>query len=674
MNQPSPVQPPLSDLNQQINRLPVEIVRLFDAILNCLFALNNRGTRRRRRLLIGAFLLTVFLVGFFRQDFETWKSHLRNVFYYLFTLSGGFTTNPVLDFAQFLEDTYINIEMFRYLVIFILTFVIALRLAAMYLADIFERRIKIASDFIRRVALWGGNPGIRISEGDLDPKSEDSPISAIGGPGRVIVDLDSAALFERPDGRPHVIGPTTNGPAILDGFERFRQAIDLRDHRLDIDIPSRSLDGIPVEAVNVNFIFSVVRSSTLPPPPNQPYSFLNNGVIERLVYGQASSVNRLGTPHSKTSKAWTKAMSSLVTRSLAGFMSDHDLTEYFASYGMPELQAAQEQVTAIRQAAENVLRPGEVLTTIPMAVDPPLLTPRPDLKAMLFNDFASGFPIQAEQRGVELHWIGIGSWKTPSQIIPEKHLEAWKLSVDNLVRRNLGIQDSPGEYITRFIQDIPLSRYSECKGYGWSHDNVMYSLLVGYREQFIKLLNLLEKKQNNPERLNRATLNIILEALRHINWILNQYRRRRPTPPPSPPGEPPPPIPPPPLGPQPGGAPPFDEAPWDIPEPPDEGDSGTPPPPSTKPGRQDPSTGSYSVWDIPGYKPGIHPAGESSPNKDESGKERYTDFLNTQLLILVQGNKEVAERLIEAERQKFPKESLKQWIERAIESIKRNRL
>ena len=79
----------------------------------------------------------------------------------------------------------------------------------------------------------------------------------------VEIELDSAALFEKPDGRPHVIGPTVKGNVTLEGFERFRRVIDLRDQYTDpqkpVDVRSRSLDGIPVETKDVQFVYSIWR-------------------------------------------------------------------------------------------------------------------------------------------------------------------------------------------------------------------------------------------------------------------------------------------------------------------------------------------------------------------------------------------------------------------------------
>ena len=104
--------------------------------------------------------------------------------------------------------------------------------------------VKVARDFIWEVALTGSDKTIRIQQGEISEESRQSSNYLIGGPGRVIVDPDSVALFEKPDGTPHIIGPTGKEPrgrATLDGFERFRQAIDIRDQYVDLrDQDSRS--------------------------------------------------------------------------------------------------------------------------------------------------------------------------------------------------------------------------------------------------------------------------------------------------------------------------------------------------------------------------------------------------------------------------------------------------
>jgi hypothetical protein len=106
-------------------------------------------------------------------------------------------------------QTFTNAEVFQYLPIFLAPFFIALQSAAIYLADIFELSdVRVARSFIWEVALSGSDETIRITKGDIADEHRTSSNYLIGGPGKVIVDLDSVALFEKPDGTPHIIGPT----------------------------------------------------------------------------------------------------------------------------------------------------------------------------------------------------------------------------------------------------------------------------------------------------------------------------------------------------------------------------------------------------------------------------------------------------------------------------------
>lgn len=510
---------PVTELSQQTTRLIRELRRLINMLLNCMFSLTPQGTRRRRRMLVGVFILTGFIFGLFSKEFSFWLAHIQAILLYLFNpiIAASFTFNPIRDFLQIILDIYTAPQVLRFLPVFILPFILAWHLAAVYLADVFEEQVDTARTFIMQVAITGGSRKIRVSKGEIDLESEKSPVYLIGGPGSVIVELDSAALFERSDGRPHVIGPTVEGPMVLEGFERFRQAIDLRDHRTEtLNVPGRSLDGIPVDANDVSFIFSVVRGTDQPPLAQRPYPFLNNGIIETLIYNQGAKVTESGPRPADISKAWAGTMTALIRNGLATFMSEHSLTEYLASHGDPEIQLANEQVNAVIDVARRVLPPEGPLPDLgdPQNVPPPFV-PRAEIRAQLFGEFTQAFPGIAAQKGVELHWVGMGSWKTPSQIVPEQHLEAWQLSMENRARREQARQGNQTQtpHIGSFVQDVPLTRFEECRQRQKTHHVTMFSLLVGYREQYMKILSIMDKRREpiNPR---------ILRALQHINRML----------------------------------------------------------------------------------------------------------------------------------------------------------
>ena len=278
--------------------------RLRDAFLNRLFDLRPERAARRLRYLTFLLLLSGFLITLTNEKYALiyWGQHLQNIFLYLFNpvYATGVKENPILSFVLFAWGAFTDPYTLQYLPIFLAPFFIALQSAAIYLADIFELEdVSVARSFIWEVALSGSDETIRISQGEISEHSRQSPNYLIGGPGKVIVDLDSVALFEKPDGTPHLIGPTgkePGGKATLEGFERFRQAIDLRDHFIDLrdqdeksrSVKSRSLDGIPITATDVRLMFSVNRNGKKP-DLTHPYPFNEKGV-ERLVYKATSKV------------------------------------------------------------------------------------------------------------------------------------------------------------------------------------------------------------------------------------------------------------------------------------------------------------------------------------------------------------------------------------------------
>ena len=126
-------------------------------------------------------------------------------------------------------------------------------------------------------------------------------------------------------------------------------------------------------------------------------------------------------------------MISLIRSELGGFMSQHNLTEYLASIGMPEFERAKAQEAVIAEEARQLNVPKEEAPKAQEVRPAPDFTPRREI-TNLFGQFAQKFSDMARERGVELHWIGVGTWRTPVEIVPEKHLEAWKLSQENLYR------------------------------------------------------------------------------------------------------------------------------------------------------------------------------------------------------------------------------------------------
>lgn len=605
---------PETALQKEARLFREQMGRLVGCLLNKIFDLTNKGSQRRMWMLVVVFFALGLLLRLFLYPSSDWGGELGHLMQYLFNPAYARTapTAP-LDFLTFFATPFSTPIMLRFLPVLILPFIIALRAAATYLADIFEiKQIGIAHDFIIQVALTGNRKHIRIRGGEVVEEDRNSPIYLIGGPGQVVVELDSVALFERSDGRPHVIGPTVKSKATLEGFERFRDALDLRDQYTEpLEVKSRSLDGIPVSAADVRLVFSVFRDHKKP-TAETPHPF-SEKAVEALVYSKSAKVISDGPYPSELSASWTGAIQGLIRGELGGFMSKHKLVEYLASIGQPETEQAKQREAEIVTVGKSVLSDEDTLE--PREVKPPpAFEPRPKL-SNLFSQFAEGFTQKASQRGLELHWIGVGTWKPPSEIVPKKHLEAWNLSRENLTRGSKAAldglkQEAKLQQVLRLIQKIPLERFQQNRGN--NHRDALRDMLLGYREQLIEIIELLKKSRKPiPPSLPAAIKHIeVVLGLKH--WV--------------------------------GAAGPSSG--------PGAAGGGSPPAPRSRSARfrSDSTTG------VP-----------STPPVSPEEEDLYHDLLSK-----VGGDADTAERLIENERKRAPLADRKEWLRLAIQHWLRN--
>ena len=512
--------------------------RLVDAFLNRIFDLRPEKARNRMTYLLFLFMISGFVVSMIVSVDHTlpeWIKRIQAVFFYLFNRSFADAAfregrNYVNEFITFAWQALTDPRTLQYLPIILAPFFIALHSAGLYLADIFELSdVSVARKFIMEVALSGSDQTIRITKGDIYDEHRSSPNYLIGGPGKVTVDLDSVALFEKPDGTPHIIGPTgkeKGGKATLDGFERFRQAVDIRDHYIDLrdqddkspSVKSRSLDGIPITATDVRLMFSVHRNGKKP-STEEPYPF-NEKAIEQLVYKATSKVTP-DLPNPSTFEfSWINNMISLIRGKLGGFMSERNLTVYLASIGQPEFEKAKQREDALTQQERQLTPPTDEPSKGKEIKPPPEFTARYKI-TNLFMQFAEEFTKSARERGVELHWIGVGTWKTPIEIVPEKHLEAWKLSRENLGKgSDEAINKFENETILlkmmTMIQDVPIAAFNNKILPTDEKKNAMRTLLLDYRQQLVETAEFMKAK-------GEAVSPGIRQAIAHIDDILGMH-------------------------------------------------------------------------------------------------------------------------------------------------------
>jgi hypothetical protein len=523
-----------SSLKKELHLFSELFPRLVDAILNRMFDLRPDNATRRLRYLLILFFISGFLISLIYYPLtgvNGWIQRVQDILSYLLNpdFAASYPGNPFVNFFAYTLQVFTDARIVQYIPMFLASFFIALQCAALYLTDIFElEHVSIARHFIWAVALTGSEDNFRVSQGKVSDDYFRSPAFLIGGPGKVIVDLDSVALFEKADGTPHVIGPTAKerGRATLEGFERFREAIDIRDHYVDLrdqdaksqSVKSRSLDGILITATDVRLMFSVYRGG-IKPSEEQPYPFSKEGV-EQIVYKATSQVTPEKSHPSTYQFAWVNKMIGLIRGELSAFMSKHKLSTYLASIGMPEIEKMKHREEAIIEQAQKITQAEQGFLGSSGQSNVPEFQSRYKV-TNLFTQFANEFTKKARNSGVELHWIGVGTWKTPFDIIPEKHLEAWKLSNDNLYRESDEVlRDLEKEAIMQktvsLIQDVPVAAYLKATSEDQEHKKAMRSLLLAYHQQLMETAEFMRAK-------GEAIPPHIEEAVAHINNMFGHF-------------------------------------------------------------------------------------------------------------------------------------------------------
>ena len=508
--------------------------RLLNALLNRVFDLRPEKAARRMRYLILLFFVSVFFVSLRFYPMDLWTKFVRDIFLYYLNPAypAIYVGNPLINFANFVVHVFTDPRIFQYFPIFLAPFFIALQCASLYLADIFElEHISVARGFVWSVALSGSEETIRVSQGAISEEDRHSPAFLIGGPGKVIVDLDSVALFEKPDGTPRIIGPTTKEPrarATLEGFERFRQAIDTRDHYVDLrdqdsksqSVRSRSLDGIPITATDVRLMFSVYRGGVKPSTAN-PYPF-SKEAIEQIIYQATSRVTPEKTNPSTYEFSWINRMTGLIRGELGAFMSRHKLTAYLASIGVPELEKRKQREDMISEEIQKLVPAERDAADAKEAKGLPEFQPRYKVSS-LFTQFAEDFTNKAHNNGVELHWIGVGTWKTPPEIeiVPEKHLEAWKLSNENLYRESPDVlskleTEAILQKTIALIQDVPILAHQRVLAEEKEPKKALRALLLAYHQQLLETAEFMRAK-------GEAVPPNIEDAIAHINNMFGHF-------------------------------------------------------------------------------------------------------------------------------------------------------
>ncbi|RMF47981.1 MAG: hypothetical protein D6755_04435, partial [Anaerolineae bacterium] len=303
----------------------------------------------------------------------------------------------------------------------------ALEWAATYISDIFEFDTNaVTREYLLRAAFgFGSGQVLDIRDANVRKEHPDSPLIKIGGPGLVRVHLESAALFEKVDGTPRVLGPS-DARQRIEGFERLRAVVDLRDQQESFSVEARTRDGILLRASNVRVLFSVARGEKWNPETWTDSEHLprrwefNDEAVEALVYGQKK-------------RPWHRAM-------VDGKLKPR-LRAFISRYSFQELMSS----------------------VLPVDGDGRLQFV---LRDDLYREFQQEFREFIQKSGIQLTWIGVGTWEADAESLGETHLKFWqdKLAKQKQVResaltklRNNTRLDTLLELVRRLLMTAALS-------------------------------------------------------------------------------------------------------------------------------------------------------------------------------------------------------------------------
>ncbi len=380
---------------------------------------------------------------------------------------------------------------FRHILLMAFTGWLALKFAARYQAEVYELPdVACAEHFLLQAALINPYNVMNVREGRDRPDEEELPVFRIGGPGIVCVHLENAALFEKIDGTPRVIGPTVRHLVTLDGFERLRRAIDVRDQKEVFDIRGRSQDGIRVTAKDVNVVYSVYRNHQ-EPSYERPYPFQDPQAIENLVYRQGLEL-------------WNVSVGSQIRGALLDFFAQHPLNEFLAMIQEPELKERQEQEMELIQESQRLAGSDDPVSPPPLErVEGIEYVSRPQLTDLFYT--------RAEEselaRGVQIDWVGVGTWDFLAQLIPARHQEAWRITHDNLMKNNpaafsgLRWQHKINETL-RLIQMVPIGTFKRVMNVpDIQIDDAIRALILAYYTEMREAHAEYERSESELEKL-----------------------------------------------------------------------------------------------------------------------------------------------------------------------------
>ena len=252
-----------------------------ERVLNELFGSSIESAKTRLHLFLIIAAITWSLFALYLQPLPVISS--QNIFSQ-FNIT---TSSPLIELYLQAMAAYFTPSALLRMYLIVLAFLAAYEISQKYFAYLHEIKNPSSSRKIfSQITFRVPKPSIyKIQVNQISPTGNDQVFFLVGGPARIQIGLENAAIFEQNDGSVEVVGPTHREKFttyLADNFERLRSVIDLRNQNCQFDVFARSRDGIPIIFRSVNLAFSVKRTTTKV-TLTRPYPF-NDKAIFHLAY------------------------------------------------------------------------------------------------------------------------------------------------------------------------------------------------------------------------------------------------------------------------------------------------------------------------------------------------------------------------------------------------------
>jgi hypothetical protein len=259
----------------------IKKLAFIDKLLNEIFGSSTESAKTRLYLFLIIVAMSWSLFALYLQPLPVVSS--QN----FFSQFNIIISSPLVELYLQVAAAYFTSSALLRMYLIVLAFLAAYEISQKYFAYLHEIKNppssrKILSQILFRIP----RPSLyKIQDDQISSLGEDQVFFLVGGPARMQIGLENAAIFEQADGSVEVVGPTHREKFttyLADNFEQLRSVINLRNQNCQFDLFARSKDGIPIIFRSANMTFSVKRTTTKV-TLTRPYPF-NDKAIFHLAY------------------------------------------------------------------------------------------------------------------------------------------------------------------------------------------------------------------------------------------------------------------------------------------------------------------------------------------------------------------------------------------------------